>query len=489
MKRRLAFSVICLFVTLLPLTGLTTVIHVPSEVATIQGAINAASSGDTVRVAGRSVPYHERLLINKPIHLIGDGAAATVINAGDFGNVITVAANSVHIKNLSLTHAGDSSYSLSDLSYMDAGIQLMNVDSCLIENCIISDNGQAGIGLVEAYYNIIHNCILQNNNRGLVFYDTATMMGEDDNFGNQILCNRIVNNTNRALAFQHMMETHQSNVITGNVIANNGYGLTSIVFDQNVVSYNSFNNNTGIAIAKNICSGGGSDNQFHYNGFFNNNGGGVQAFDEFEEFAGDNWSYNYWSDYAGTDGNGDGYGDQPYEIDCEICQSMFYPADAHPLMYAYDIDQDQIIDSADNCRFTANPDQADDDVDFIGDACDDCIDFDNDGYGNPGYAQNQCPLDNCPYIYNPDQLDSDQDGTGDACELICGDINFNGFVNILDVTFFINYLYKDGPEPQYLQLADVNNNCSINILDAVTLINYLYKGGAAPNCPPTWPCP
>ena len=47
-----------------------------------------------------------------------------------------------------------------------------------------------------------------------------------------------------------------------------------------------------------------------------------------------------------------------------------------------DSDNDGVDNWADNCPNIANPDQADIDKDSIGDVCDDCIDFDRDGYGN-----------------------------------------------------------------------------------------------------------
>ena len=79
-----------------------------------------------------------------------------------------------------------------------------------------------------------------------------------------------------------------------------------------------------------------------------------------------------------------------------------------------DSDGDGVCDAFDNCPGTSNADQADADLDLVGDICDDCYDTDRDGYGNPGYA-NACPDDNCPDIYNPDQADSDGNGIGDAC--------------------------------------------------------------------------
>ncbi len=58
----------------------------------------------------------------------------------------------------------------------------------------------------------------------------------------------------------------------------------------------------------------------------------------------------------------------------------------------------------------------DDDNDGIGDIEDTCVDSDGDGFGNPGYANNTCPVDNCPSNSNPDQADTDGDGIANACD-------------------------------------------------------------------------
>jgi len=69
----------------------------------------------------------------------------------------------------------------------------------------------------------------------------------------------------------------------------------------------------------------------------------------------------------------------------------------------------------------------------------------------------------------------------------CGDVDNSGTINILDVTYLINYLYKSGPDPDcgtsYPGICgDVDNSGTINILDVTYLINYLYKGGPEPSC-------
>ncbi len=65
---------------------------------------------------------------------------------------------------------------------------------------------------------------------------------------------------------------------------------------------------------------------------------------------------------------------------------------------------------------------------------------------------------------------------------ICGDANNDATINILDITYLINYLYKGGPSPDPLEAADVNADAAVNILDITYLINYLYKGGPDPTC-------
>jgi subtilisin family serine protease len=67
-----------------------------------------------------------------------------------------------------------------------------------------------------------------------------------------------------------------------------------------------------------------------------------------------------------------------------------------------------------------------------------------------------------------------------ASQYADGDINGDGSLNIMDVSYFISFLYRDGPPPVAFGIADVNGSGILNIQDITYLINYLYRGGPPP---------
>ncbi|KPL04224.1 MAG: hypothetical protein AMJ73_04445 [candidate division Zixibacteria bacterium SM1_73] len=85
-------------------------------------------------------------------------------------------------------------------------------------------------------------------------------------------------------------------------------------------------------------------------------------------------------------------------------------------------------------------------------------------------------MDTAAYTYVPKVVDSDHY----IVPSVPGDVNQSGEVNSADVVFLIDYLFKQGPPPDFLELADVNKDCIVNSADVVYLMNYLFKGGPCP---------
>jgi hypothetical protein len=61
-----------------------------------------------------------------------------------------------------------------------------------------------------------------------------------------------------------------------------------------------------------------------------------------------------------------------------------------------------------------------------------------------------------------------------------GDFNYDGYVNMLDPPYFIEFAAYGGPEPVSMRSTDVNADCFINVVDLVYEIKYLLRGGEAP---------
>lgn len=67
---------------------------------------------------------------------------------------------------------------------------------------------------------------------------------------------------------------------------------------------------------------------------------------------------------------------------------------------------------------------------------------------------------------------------------LCGDLNDDGEVNILDIIGLIEYKFKAGPAPDPMESGNVNGDGIINILDIIYLVEFKYKGGPEPSCAP-----
>jgi glucose/arabinose dehydrogenase len=63
-----------------------------------------------------------------------------------------------------------------------------------------------------------------------------------------------------------------------------------------------------------------------------------------------------------------------------------------------------------------------------------------------------------------------------------GDVNDDETLDVGDVVYLIEYLFRGGPAPAPLESGDTNCDGVVNAGDVVFLINYLFKGGPASSC-------
>ena len=69
-----------------------------------------------------------------------------------------------------------------------------------------------------------------------------------------------------------------------------------------------------------------------------------------------------------------------------------------------------------------------------------------------------------------------------ADAFIKGDANNDGDINILDLTYLVDYIFRSGPAPEPFLAGDANCDDNSNILDLTYLVDFIFRGGPLPDC-------
>ena len=149
----------------------------------IQGAINDAIDGDTVFVYNGT--YHENVIINKSISLVGENIDNTTINGSGTGDVVFVNEENVSIQNFQITCSGNYVYEGYSYKNHDSGIEIDSVKNCEIINNNISSNYGDGIFVNNSVnISIMYNFFSLNNRTSISIYKSSFISLERNNFSN-----------------------------------------------------------------------------------------------------------------------------------------------------------------------------------------------------------------------------------------------------------------------------------------------------------------
>ncbi len=71
---------------------------------------------------------------------------------------------------------------------------------------------------------------------------------------------------------------------------------------------------------------------------------------------------------------------------------------------------------------------------------------------------------------------------GTGCGYMCGDVSGDMRVNISDVVYLINFIFREGPAPENDQVADLNHDGGLDVADATVLVHFIFRSGPALDC-------
>jgi len=362
-------------IAFLPVKAEPRTITVPSDYSTVFKAVENAQDSDTIIVKRGTYegPTNQTLIISKTISIIGENPQTTKLvlhpewitqmifatQLSYYANPIKIEANNVRISGLTIASDGgeisaagnetkitgnilrastslQGSFQLfAQNTLIGSGVTCRGTNASVSENIVLNGMIGSDSGWNDKIFanNVTGSVAIGGTSTGELVYGNIVRDGGDEYWAGISIASigtSVINNTVYNCSRGMSVDWGSDNTARGNFLTNNrlsGLKVTdgdNFVFEENYVSNNPVGVQTQAAFA------------LSQNNFVNNDLQVEVLDDKLYFWHMDNGAEgNFWSNYRGTDANGDGIGDTPFNI-IQNC------SDRYPLMLPVKIDQSPI---------------------------------------------------------------------------------------------------------------------------------------------------
>lgn len=234
MFRRLRrIAVLCVLFLAVSASGRAATIHVRPEVGTLQAALDAADSGDTIRVHAGT--YSGTIQVTKSLRIVGDGAADVMIDGGcGAETALEILADNVVLKGVTVT--GGTLYALD----MDDRDRIAILESTFLQSC----------GSEEYGVNVFHSTrvrVIRNQASG--YEDAGIYIGGTDPDAHVIVAKNTCSNNYRGITVEDVQAGGENVIIDSNRTFNNvSAGIIPEASDGVRILHNIVRNNLDVGI-------------------------------------------------------------------------------------------------------------------------------------------------------------------------------------------------------------------------------------------------
>lgn len=290
----------------------------PGNFTSINEAIASASPGDTIVVYHDSSPYHEHVVVDRTLTVVGESCETTVLDGLGAGDVVLITAGDVVLSGFTIQQCGPTPMVdacvevqapgasirgnvIRDTPGFSVGVFVNQSDEVIIEQNLISNIGQEGVYVLQSNHTLIqgneicgnghcavvlsqaYRCVVSEN---VMHDDHATVSLWPGSTHNEIAWNVMYNHEFSGMG---LWETANANYVHHNQLLNNGkYGIIVDQTQGNRVVWNTISGSqTGVCLANDSCTLIASNNILNAT---------VEAWFENCRFTW--WRQNYWETHS-----------------------------------------------------------------------------------------------------------------------------------------------------------------------------------------------